>query len=71
MSGYPVSLTREMQRTDELREAIAYWRDSHGEARGRDRRYAMRLLVAERLRRAARRAKLAAAVNRAAMRRAA
>ena len=58
---YPVALTREMQRTDELLQAIADWRVSTGAERGRDRRYAMRLLAAERKRRDARRAALRSA----------
>jgi predicted secreted protein len=72
MTPFPVSLTREMQRDQELLEAVADWRASCGhESHARDRRYAMLLVAAERARRDARRAELAAAVNRAAMRRAA
>jgi hypothetical protein len=64
MTPYPVSLTREMQRDAELLEAIADWRNSHGVARVRERRYAMLLVAAERGRRNVRRWMLAAAVNR-------
>jgi hypothetical protein len=64
MTPFPVSLTREMQRDQELLEAIADWRNSHGVARVRERRYAMLLVAAERGRRNARRWILAAAVNR-------
>jgi anti-sigma-K factor RskA len=60
MSGYPASLTREMQRDAELAEAVADWRKSHSAI---DRRWAMRLLAAERARRSARRAELAAATR--------
>jgi hypothetical protein len=63
MSGYPVSLTREMQRDQELLEAVADWRASTGPQHGIDRRWAMRLLTAERARRDARRAELAAATR--------
>jgi hypothetical protein len=71
MTPFPVALTREMQRDQELLAAIADWAMSHAAERSRNRRWAMRLLAAERARRSARRAELAAAVNRAAMRRAA
>jgi hypothetical protein len=64
MSGYPVALTREMQRDQELLEAVADWRNSHGVARVRERRYAMLLVAAERGRRNARRWILAAAITR-------
>jgi hypothetical protein len=59
MSGYPVSLTREMQRDQELLEAVADWRATHSAI---DRRWAMRLLAAERARRDERRAEVQAAV---------
>jgi hypothetical protein len=64
MTPFPASLTREMQRDAELAEAVADWRASTGPQHGIDRRWAMRLLAAERARRSARRAELAAAVNR-------
>ena len=51
---FPVSYTRALQREAELREAIAAARASHGAQRGIDRRYAMRLLAAERKRRGTR-----------------
>jgi hypothetical protein len=54
-----VALTREMQRDQELLEAVADWRASCGhESHARDRRWAMRLLAAERARRDAHRAEL-------------
>jgi hypothetical protein len=52
---YTVALTREMQRDQELLEAVADWRATHSAI---DRRWAMRLLAAERARRDARRAEL-------------
>jgi predicted secreted protein len=53
-----------MQRDAELLEAVADWRASCGhESHARDRRWAMRLLAAERARRDARRAELAAATR--------
>jgi membrane-bound ClpP family serine protease len=64
MSGYPVALTREMQRDQELLEAVADWAMSHAAERSRNRRWAMRLLAAERARRDARRAELVAAITR-------
>jgi hypothetical protein len=64
MSGYPVSVTFAMQQQDMLLEAIADWSDSTGAERGRNRRYAMRLLAAERARRDWRRAELRAATLR-------
>ena len=48
---YPVSLTYQLQQQDMLLEAIADWSDSTGTQRGINRRYAMRLLAAERARR--------------------
>jgi hypothetical protein len=71
MSGYPVSLTREMQRDQELLEAVADWRASTGPQHGIDRRWAMRLLAAERARRDGRRAEVQAAVAHNQQRRAA
>ena len=61
---YPVSLTFAMQQQDMLFEAIADWAASTGAERGRNRRYAMRLLAAERARRNWRRAELRAATLR-------
>ena len=61
---YPVSLTFAMQQQDMLFEAIADWAASTGDERGRNRRYAMRLLAAERARRNWRRAELRAATLR-------
>jgi hypothetical protein len=55
MTPFPASLTREMQRDQELLEAVADWRATHSAI---DRRWAMRLLAAERARRDARRAEL-------------
>ena len=53
------------QRDAILLEAIADWRASYGhESHGRNRRYAMRLLAAERARRNWRRAELLAAHSR-------
>jgi hypothetical protein len=71
MTPYPVSLTREMQRTDELLAAIADWRASTGPQHGIDRRWAMALLAAARARRDLRRAEVQAAVARNTLRRAA
>jgi hypothetical protein len=51
-----------MQRTDELLAAIADWAMSHAAERSRNRRWAMRLLAAERARRDERRAEVQAAV---------
>ena len=61
---YPVSLTYQLQQQDMLLEAIADWSASTGAERGRNRRYAMRLLAAERARRNWRRAELRAATLR-------
>jgi len=55
---YPVAYTRALQRTEELLQAIADWRASTGAWRGSCRRYALRLLAAERRRRDAGRAAL-------------
>jgi hypothetical protein len=55
---------REIQRTEELLEAIRDWAISTGAARSINRRWAMRLLQAELHRRDASRAELAAAVSR-------
>ena len=60
---YPVSVTFEMQQQDMLFEAIADWAASTGAERGRNRRYAMRLLAAERARRNWRREQLRAATQ--------
>ena len=68
---YPVARVFEESRDAELLAAIAEARTSHGAQRGIDRRYALRLLAAERKRRNARRAAFEAAVARAHMRRAA
>ena len=61
---YPVSVTFEMQQQDMLFEAIADWAASTGAERGRNRRYAMRLLAAERARRDWRHEQLRAATLR-------
>jgi hypothetical protein len=66
-----VSYARETQRRDELEAAIADWRRSHGEEHVRDRRYALALIAADRARSALRRAEVAAAIRRNALRRAA
>jgi hypothetical protein len=64
MTPFSVAEARALQRTDELLEAIADWATSHAAERSRNRRWAMALLAAERARRDARRAEVAAAVNR-------
>lgn len=58
LAGYSVAYTHELQRTEELLEAIADWRATTGAERGTNRRWAMRLLAAERRRRDAGRAAL-------------
>ena len=68
---YPVSLTYELQRTEALLAAIAEWNASTGPERGTNRRYALRLLAAERRRRDAARAALHAAATATRLRRAA
>ena len=65
MQPYPAAFTYQLQRDTMLLDAIADWAAHTGAERGRDRRYAMRLLQAERLRRDARRAELQAAADRA------
>jgi hypothetical protein len=62
MTPFPASLTREMQRDQELLAAIADWRASTGPQHARDRRYALALLAAERARRDLKRAEVQAAV---------
>ena len=64
VSGLSVARAVELQRTEMLLTAIADWRRSTGAQRGIDRRYAMRLLAAERARREAGRAELHAAATR-------
>jgi hypothetical protein len=59
MTPYSVAEARAIQRDAELAQAIDDWRASCGhESHARDRRWAMRLLAAERARRDARRAEL-------------
>jgi hypothetical protein len=64
MQPYPAAFTYQLQRDTTLLDAIADWCASTGAERGRDRRYAMRLLAAERARRDWRRAELLAAARR-------
>lgn len=64
LAGYSVAYTRELQRTEALLEAIADWRASTGAWRGSCRRYALRLLAAERRRRDLARSELRAAAYR-------
>ena len=64
MQPYPATFTYQLQRDTTLLDAIADWCSSTGEEHARDRRYAMRLLAAERARRDWRRAELQAAVRR-------
>jgi hypothetical protein len=63
-SVYSATLTYQLQRDTTLLDAIADWCASTGEEHVRDRRYAMRLLTAERARRDWRRAELQAAARR-------
>jgi hypothetical protein len=58
VTPYSVAEARAIQRDAELAEAIDDWRHSRGEEHARDRRWAMRLLAAERARRDERRAEL-------------
>jgi hypothetical protein len=69
VTPYSVAEARAIQRDAELAQAIDDWRASTGPQHARDRRWAMALLAAERARRDLRRAEVAAAVNRNAMRR--
>jgi hypothetical protein len=69
MSIYSAAEAREIQRKEDLFEAIADWAASTGEQHARDRRWAMALLEVARVRRNLRRAEVAAAANRAAQRR--
>ncbi|HEY2619458.1 MAG TPA: hypothetical protein VGI78_19110 [Acetobacteraceae bacterium] len=64
MQPYPATFTYQLQRDATLLDAIVDWHASAGAARGRNRRYAMRLLAAERARRNWRRAELLAAARR-------
>jgi hypothetical protein len=64
-----VAYAREQQRREELEAAVADWRRSTGAEHARDRRWAMALIEVARVRRNLRRAEVAAAVNRNAMRR--
>ena len=68
---YPVAYTRELQRVNDLLCSIAEWNASTGPERGTNRRYALRLLAAERRRRDAARAALHAAATATRLRRAA
>jgi hypothetical protein len=63
MQPFPATLTYQLQCDTTLLDAIADWAASTGAERGRDRRYAQRLLAAERARRDWRRAELLAAVR--------
>jgi hypothetical protein len=63
MHPYPAAFTYQLQRDTTLLDAIADWSASSGAERGRNRRYAMRLLAAERARRDWRRAELLAAAR--------
>ena len=64
MQPYPATFTYQLQRDTTLLDAITDWCASTGPERGRDRRYAMRLLAAERARRDWRRTELLAATRR-------
>ena len=64
MAGYSVAVCRELQRTEELLEAIRDWAVATGAERAIHRQWAMSLLQAEIRRRDASRAALAAAVSR-------
>jgi hypothetical protein len=64
MQPYSAAFTYQLQRDTTLLDAIADWHTSTGNERGRNRRYAMRLLTAELARRDWRRAELQAAARR-------
>jgi hypothetical protein len=63
MTPIPVSVAYAQQRDEMLADAIADWADSHGAERGINRRYALRLIIAERARRNWRRNELHTAAH--------